>query len=84
VYFTPQSYNEAPEIALSYKNNNAVMVDMRLLNSTDSQRIMDFLLGMKMVTDGSLKRVKKHLFVLTPKAVTNINFQNADEFAFTR
>lgn len=83
VYFTPQSYNEAPEIALSYKNNNAVMVDMRLLNSTDSQRIMDFLLGMKMVTDGSLKRVKKHLFVLTPKAVTNINFQNADEFAFT-
>ncbi len=71
----PRSYNDARRIGEEFRNGNPVIMDLTELDDGDAKRIVDFAAGLVFGLRGSIERVTKKVFMLSP---ANVNV-DADE-----
>ena len=63
----PDSYlGSGEEIASYYREGVTVIVNMAKLSDAESLRMVDFLSGLKLALMGNIKRITKHVYLLTP------------------
>lgn len=66
----PDSYLASGElIASHYRDGVTVIVNMAKLSDAESLRMVDFLSGLKLALLGNIKRITKHVYLLTPASV---------------
>jgi cell division inhibitor SepF len=63
----PHSYlGSGEEIASYYRDGVTVIVNMANLSDAESLRMVDFMSGLKLALMGNIKRITKHVYLLTP------------------
>jgi cell division inhibitor SepF len=63
----PDSYlGSGEEIASYYREGVTVIVNMAKLSEAEALRMVDFLSGLKLALLGNIKRITKHVYLLTP------------------
>ena len=63
----PHSYlASGEEIASYYRDGVTVIVNMANLSDAESLRMVDFMSGLKLALMGNIKRITKHVYLLTP------------------
>jgi cell division inhibitor SepF len=63
----PDSYlGSGEEIASYYREGVTVIVNMAKLSDAESLRMVDFMSGLKLALLGNIKRITKHVYLLTP------------------
>lgn len=65
----PADFRDAPEIADRLKANQPVIVTLLAVNADLSRRLIDFCSGATYALGGSMERVAKNVFLLTPSNV---------------
>lgn len=66
----PDSYLASGElIASHFRDGVTVIVNMAKLSDAESLRMVDFLSGLKLALLGNIKRITKHVYLLTPASV---------------
>ncbi|MEY4293714.1 MAG: hypothetical protein RIR29_364 [Actinomycetota bacterium] len=66
----PDSYlSSGEEIASHYRDGVTVIVNMAKLSESEALRMVDFLSGLKLALLGNIKRITKHVYLLTPMNV---------------
>ncbi len=66
----PDSYLSAgEEIASHYRDGVSVIVNMAKLSEAEALRMVDFMSGLKLALLGNIKRITKHVYLLTPMSV---------------
>jgi cell division inhibitor SepF len=78
VTLDPTGFQDVKEIAEHFCNDIPLIINMAALSEKDSQRTLDFLLGLKEGRHGQLKRVTPKVFLLTPANVS-INQDEEEE-----
>lgn len=72
----PDSYLASGElIASHYRDGVTVIVNMAKLSDAESLRMVDFLSGLKLALLGNIKRITKHVYLLTP---VNVGINDPD------
>ncbi len=79
VTLDPTGFQDVREIADHFCNDIPLIINMASLSEKDSQRTLDFLLGLKEGRHGQLKRVTPKVFLLTPANVSINQDQDEDE-----
>ncbi len=74
----PKDFDECRDIADSLKAQNAVVLNLEDTNPPVAGRIVDFLSGVAYANNGSIKRVAKSTFIITPFDV-DISGMGADD-----
>lgn len=69
---SPRSYAEAELIGKRFREGNPVVVDLSRLDTALGQRLIDFSSGLVFAMDGSLERIARKVFLLSP-AETVVN-----------
>lgn len=69
---SPQSYAEAELVGKRFREGNPVVVDLSRLDTDLGQRLIDFSSGLVYAMDGSLERIARKVFLLSP-AETVVN-----------
>ncbi|MFM1973265.1 MAG: hypothetical protein RLZZ345_349 [Actinomycetota bacterium] len=63
----PDSYlGSGEEIASYFREGVTVIVNMAKLSDAESLRMVDFMSGLKLALMGNIKRITKHVYLLTP------------------
>lgn len=66
----PDSYLASGElIASHFRDGVTVIVNMAKLTDSEALRMVDFLSGLKLALLGNIKRITKHVYLLTPASV---------------
>jgi cell division inhibitor SepF len=66
----PDSYlGSGEEIASYFRDGVTVIVNMAKLSDAEALRMVDFLSGLKLALLGNIKRITKHVYLLTPNNV---------------
>lgn len=65
----PESYASVSQIADHLLNKRTVVLNLEKSNAEESRRIIDFLSGVAYSIDGSLKKIAKSAYVITPSNV---------------
>ena len=65
----PRSYNEARRIGEEFRAGSPVIMNLSEMDDTDAKRIVDFAAGLVFAMRGSLERVTKKVFLLSPANV---------------
>ena len=66
----PDSYlSSGEEIASHYRDGVTVIVNMAKLSESEALRMVDFLSGLKLALLANIKRITKHVYLLTPMNV---------------
>ena len=81
VTLDPTGFQDVREIADHFCNDIPLVINMASLSEKDSQRTLDFLLGLKEGRHGQLKRVTPKVFLLTPANVAINQDEDEDETA---
>jgi len=79
VTLDPTGFQDVREIADHFCNDIPLIINMASLSEKDSQRTLDFLLGLKEGRHGQLKRVTPKVFLLTPANVAINQDEEEDE-----
>jgi cell division inhibitor SepF len=79
VTIDPTGFQDVREIADHFCNDIPLVINMASLSEKDSQRTLDFLLGLKEGRHGQLKRVTPKVFLLTPANVAINQDEDEDE-----
>lgn len=79
VTLDPTGFQDVREIADHFCNDIPLVINMASLSEKDSQRTLDFLLGLKEGRHGQLKRVTPKVFLLTPANVAINQDEDEDE-----
>jgi cell division inhibitor SepF len=79
VTLDPTGFQDVREIADHFCNDIPLIINMASLSEKDSQRTLDFLLGLKEGRHGQLKRVTPKVFLLTPANVSINQDEDEDE-----
>jgi cell division inhibitor SepF len=79
VTLDPTGFQDVREIADHFCNDIPLIINMASLSEKDSQRTLDFLLGLKEGRHGQLKRVTPKVFLLTPANVSVNNDEEEEE-----
>lgn len=77
--YEPRSFEEVELIAHGLKAGKAVIVNLHRLKETQAQRVIDFLSGVTIAIDGSIKEVGESVILCTPMVIDidgDINFKN--------
>ena len=78
----PESFEEAKKIADNLNQKRTVVLNLESANRDIALRIIDFLTGVAYANDGSLKKVAKAIFIITPYNV-NVMGDLLDELEST-
>ncbi len=70
----PRSYNEARTIGEHFRQGNPVIIDLNDMDESEQKRIVDFASGLAFGLHGTIKRVNKKVFLISPA-----NFQVSSE-----
>jgi cell division inhibitor SepF len=62
----PETFDEAKKIADNLNQKRTVVLNLEAANRDIALRIIDFLTGVAYANDGSLKKVAKGIFIITP------------------
>ncbi len=65
----PETFDEAPMISDSLKENKIVVVNTSSLEPKTAQRLLDFIAGATYALSGELQEVENGVYVLTPSTV---------------
>ena len=65
----PETFDEAPQISDSLKENKIVVVNTSSLDPKTAQRLLDFIAGATYALAGELQEVENGVYVLTPATV---------------
>jgi len=65
----PKSFDAISQIADHLISNRTVVINLEDATKEDSQRMVDFLLGVIYTIDGDIKKVAQNTWVITPKIV---------------
>ena len=71
----PTSYNDAPEIGASLRDNIPVILNLNYMGKPEGQRMVDFVSGLCFGLEGKLELVGENLFLLTPKGIATVTDQ---------
>ena len=66
----PRSFDDAAAIVQHLKDSKIVMLNLHLLDNSQSQRTIDFICGASTALDGQPKKVADGVFVFAPKNVS--------------
>lgn len=66
VVIEPRSFNEALEIVHHLKGRKAVILNLHMLDTAQSQRVVDFLSGATHALEGNQQRIGEGVFIFTP------------------
>jgi len=69
VVFQPTTYEETQHIVDSIKKRKPVILNLDTLNTSLAQRILDFLSGAVYAVEGTIQKVARGIFVLTPSNI---------------
>jgi cell division inhibitor SepF len=69
VVIEPSKFEEALEIVHHLKSRKAVILNLHLLDTTQSQRVVDFLAGATHAIEGHQQRIGDGVFIFTPNNV---------------
>lgn len=72
----PRSFEESLEIVNNLRQRKSVVLNLHLLDSEQSQRIVDFLSGATHALDGNQQKIGEGVFIFTPN---NIAIQSETE-----
>lgn len=81
--FEPRNFDEAEEIALHIKNHRACCINLHRMPNEYRQRITDFLSGVVIGVDGSIKRIGDSVILCSPKNLQvggNISLTDNSEY----
>lgn len=70
VVMEPKSFEDALTIVRELKLNRSVIVNLHLLDSEQSQRIVDFLSGATHALEGNQERISESIFIFAPASVS--------------
>lgn len=65
----PRSFEESLEAVNNLRSRKSLILNLHLLDATQSQRVVDFVSGATHAIDGHQQKVGEGVFVFTPKAV---------------
>ncbi|MCD8391146.1 MAG: cell division protein SepF [Firmicutes bacterium] len=65
----PKSYDDCAKIADELKSNRLVIVNVKMLDGGEAQRIVDFISGTTYGVDGHMRRITEGIFVFAPNNV---------------
>lgn len=69
VVIEPRAFEEALEIIDHLRNKKSVILNLHLLDTAQSQRVVDFLSGATHAIDGNQQRIGDGVFIFTPNTV---------------
>jgi cell division inhibitor SepF len=70
VVIEPRAFEESLEIIEHLRNKKSVILNLHLLDTMQSQRVVDFLSGATHAVDGHQQRIGDGVFIFTPSNVT--------------
>lgn len=65
----PRSFNDARRIGEDFRTGTPVIMNLSEMDDSDARRIVDFAAGLALGLHGSLERVTKGVFLLSPSNV---------------
>jgi cell division inhibitor SepF len=66
---TPQSFNDAQEVADRFKRSVPVILNLQTTESDLAKRLIDFASGLTYALDGGMQKIAEKTFLLTPRNV---------------
>ena len=66
---TPNSFNEAQEIADAFKTQTPVILNLQTTDSELAKRLIDFASGLTYALEGGMQKIAEKTFMLTPRNV---------------
>ena len=66
---TPNSFNEAQEVADRFKRGVPVILNLQATEAELSKRLIDFASGLTYALDGGMQKIAEKTFLLTPRNV---------------
>jgi cell division inhibitor SepF len=70
VVIEPRAFEEALEIIEHLRTKKSVILNLHLLDTAQSQRVVDFLSGATHAIDGNQQRIGDGVFIFTPSNVS--------------
>ncbi|WP_303675042.1 cell division protein SepF [Vampirovibrio chlorellavorus] len=70
VVIEPRAFEEALEIIEHLRTKKSVILNLHLLDTAQSQRVVDFLSGATHAIDGNQQRIGDGVFIFTPNNVS--------------
>lgn len=70
VVIEPRAFEEALEIIEHLRSKKSVILNLHLLDTAQSQRVVDFLSGATHAIDGNQQRIGDGVFIFTPNNVS--------------
>src|SRR3712207_5549728 len=66
---TPQSFNDAQEVADRFKRSVPVILNLQTTEGDLAKRLIDFASGLTYALDGGMQKIAEKTFLLTPRNV---------------
>ncbi len=76
VVIEPRAFEEALEIIEHLRTKKSVILNLHMLDTAQSQRVVDFLSGATHAIDGNQQRIGDGVFIFTPN---NVNIRSEAE-----
>jgi cell division inhibitor SepF len=74
----PRYYNEARTIGEHYREGNPVIINLTEMDESEHKRLVDFASGLAFGLHGTIERVTKKVFLLSP---ANVSVSSEDKSA---
>lgn len=74
----PRFYNEARTIGEHFRQGNPVIINLTEMDESDHKRLVDFASGLAFGLHGTIERVTKKVFLISP---ANVNVSTEDKSA---
>lgn len=82
IVLEPKAFDESLEIVEHLRAKKSVILNLHLLDTAQSQRVVDFLSGATHAIDGNQQRIGDGVFIFTPNHVS-ISTEQAKNMNFT-
>lgn len=76
VVIEPRAFEESLEIIEHLRGKKSVILNLHLLDTSQSQRVVDFLSGATHAIDGNQQRIGDGVFIFTP---SNVSIRSEEE-----
>lgn len=66
IVYHPASHDDAQNIIDNLRNRKPIIVNMEDLDSTNSQRLLDYISGAIYALEGSIRKISRNIFLVAP------------------